>query len=311
MYTNALPIDDHLCVWPSPFSMAYGSLGASGKFGPPGLPPPHQFEIVHSSTYAYTQPIQCSSQFLCLRPNSSAYQTVHVWNIDTPGSRTHHIDAFGNTIDAVWVDGSDNITKKIHILAQGKIATHGIYETQQNLLQHNADIYRKNTLFTQIDADMQMFARDHTTHHDPAQKAWDLMYAVAKYIVYTPHSTWVHASAMDAFHLQKGVCQDHAHVFLACARSLGIPARYVSGYFYDAEKSYLASHAWVDVFIGDKVFSLDITHQSVTHHAHIRLAHGLDYLSVAPIKGVRYGGGDENMTVSIQITALDTQGMNQ
>jgi transglutaminase-like putative cysteine protease len=125
---------------------------------------------------------------------------------------------------------------------------------------------------------------------------------------YNPGTTTVKDSASQAFSAQTGVCQDHTHVFLACCRSLGIPARYVSGYFFAEDSPNLASHAWID-FCADidkgLWLSIDITNACFTDARHVRLAIGRDYYSAAPVKGVRSGGVGEELSASISISQVN------
>jgi transglutaminase-like putative cysteine protease len=126
-------------------------------------------------------------------------------------------------------------------------------------------------------------------------------------VAYRKNSTHVQTTALEAFDWEVGVCQDQAHVMIAVCRSLGIPARYVSGYFYAADEPDLASHAWVDVCVdvaAHRWVSIDVTHACVTDERHVRLAVGTDYAACPPIKGIRHGGGEESMTVSVQIERL-------
>jgi transglutaminase-like putative cysteine protease len=123
-------------------------------------------------------------------------------------------------------------------------------------------------------------------------------------VSYKKGSTQVHTTALEAFDWGAGVCQDQAHVFIACCRSLGLPARYVSGYFYAANEPDLASHAWADVCIDVQKrqwVSIDITHACPTDERHVRLAIGTDYNACPPIKGIRQGGGEEEMRVEVTI----------
>jgi transglutaminase-like putative cysteine protease len=131
-----------------------------------------------------------------------------------------------------------------------------------------------------------------------------LSQAVADAVRYRKNSTSVSTTALQAFEAGAGVCQDQAHVMVAVCRSLGIAARYVSGYFYAANEPDLASHAWVDVCLdvaNRRWVSIDITHSCLIDQRHVRLAMGTDYDACPPIKGVRQGGGEESMTVSITI----------
>ena len=105
------------------------------------------------------------------------------------------------------------------------------------------------------------------------------------------------------------MCQDHAHAFIACCRSAGIPARYVSGYFYTGDPGELASHAWADAWMGPDAgwLSIDLTHQALAGERHCRLAIGRDYRDAAPVRGVRHGGGGEAMQVAVVVGASAQQ----
>ena len=127
-------------------------------------------------------------------------------------------------------------------------------------------------------------------------------------VAYVTGATDVFSTAGEALTLGAGVCQDHAHVFLACCHSHGIPARYVSGYIDPESTGHAASHAWVDVWVEDADFtgwiSIDVSHNRLMTDAYCRLAIGRDYESAAPVRGMRRGGGDETMTVEAQIVPV-------
>jgi transglutaminase-like putative cysteine protease len=118
--------------------------------------------------------------------------------------------------------------------------------------------------------------------------------------------THSHTDAIHAFGLGAGVCQDYSHIFLAAARHLGIPARYVSGHLVRADGlvTQPAGHAWVEAHIPDIGWiGFDPTNGVSTTEAYLRVATGLDYLDAAPVRGARRGGGAEEMTVVV--TASD------
>jgi transglutaminase-like putative cysteine protease len=98
-------------------------------------------------------------------------------------------------------------------------------------------------------------------------------------------------------------------VFVACCRAAGVPARYVSGYFHAGPAESIASHAWVDAWLGPVQgwLSLDVTHGELTGSRHCRIAVGRDYLDAAPVRGVRRGGGAESMHVAVNVSHGDQQ----
>jgi transglutaminase-like putative cysteine protease len=133
----------------------------------------------------------------------------------------------------------------------------------------------------------------------------ELAAAVQGTILYFPGQTNSATTAAQSFAMKSGVCQDHAHIMLGLCRASGIPARYVSGYFFAEDSPNLASHAWID-FCADidqgLWLSIDITNACFTDARHVRLAIGRDYYSAAPVKGVRSGGGGEELSARISIT---------
>jgi transglutaminase-like putative cysteine protease len=119
----------------------------------------------------------------------------------------------------------------------------------------------------------------------------------------------------DVFRLRRGVCQDFAHLELACLRSLALPARYVSGYLLTRpppgrEKlvGSDASHAWVSVWCPESGWvDLDPTNNTMTRDEHITLAWGRDYGDISPINGVIFGGGEHSIDVAVDVTPATVQ----
>ena len=113
--------------------------------------------------------------------------------------------------------------------------------------------------------------------------------------------------ALEAFENGQGVCQDHSHVMLACLRAHGIPARYVSGYFFNPNVEQHDSHAWVEVFDKDRGqwLGVDATHKALVRGNHCRLAVGKDFTGASPVRGIRTGGGQESLEVSVTIQRVD------
>jgi transglutaminase-like putative cysteine protease len=121
-------------------------------------------------------------------------------------------------------------------------------------------------------------------------------------MVFDADVTHSHTDAIHAFNLLAGVCQDYSHIFLAAARSLGIPARYISGHLLRADGLVVqpAGHAWVEALIPDLGWvGFDPTNGASTGASYLRVAVGLDYLDAAPVRGARRGGGAETLLVSV------------
>jgi transglutaminase-like putative cysteine protease len=116
--------------------------------------------------------------------------------------------------------------------------------------------------------------------------------------------TEVVPSASEAFALKRGVCRDHCHIFLAAAHYLGIPARYIAGYLQmaDGQIEQEAGHAWAEAFIPDIGWiGFDPANGLCPTESYVRVAVGLDSIGAAPVRGVRFGVGSENMEVAIKV----------
>jgi transglutaminase-like putative cysteine protease len=145
--------------------------------------------------------------------------------------------------------------------------------------------------------------------------AWELMHRVHTKIQYVPAATDVNTTALEAMTLGRGVCQDLAHVMIAALRSLGLAARYVSGYLLTQPppgKPRLigadASHAWVSVWCPEAGwFELDPTNNRAPGDDYVTLARGRDYGDIAPVRGVIRGGGAHTLAVRVTVTDLDEE----
>lgn len=269
-----------------------------------------KLHIRHTTDYRYTEPLRYALQTLWLTPQSGPAQTVHFWSLRAPQKLFAQRDAFGNTLHSYSFVGqeADNVRWSL-VNAAGEVETLGMAEfTDADTLLHPLFFLRATDL-AQVHPVLADFGRRFV--NSPAAPGTadlsmllDLSQGVAGAVGYQKYSTNVTTTALEAFEAGAGVCQDQAHVMVAICRSLGLPARYVSGYFYAANEPDLASHAWVDVCLdvaSRRWVSIDVTHSCLIDERHVRLAMGTDYNACPPIKGVRQGGGEESMTVAITI----------
>ena len=153
--------------------------------------------------------------------------------------------------------------------------------------------------------------------------AKDLMQRIYKDFTYTSKSTEIDTPAAQALQQRTGVCQDFAHIMIACLRSMGVPARYVSGYLLTRPapgtvklRGSDASHAWVAVYLPDMPEDLawcdfDPTNNRCGLHSpgedYVTLATGRDFADVSPLRGVIHGGGDHTLTVAVTVEPADGQ----
>lgn len=140
--------------------------------------------------------------------------------------------------------------------------------------------------------------------------ALDLIHRVHAEFVYDPRATTVATPVAEVFEKRRGVCQDYAHFVLACLRSLGLAARYVSGYLAtdppEGQGPLIgadAGHAWLSVFCGEAGWvDLDPTNDMIPGDRHILMAWGRDYEDVSPLKGVILGGGNHTVRVVVHVS---------
>lgn len=269
-----------------------------------------KLHIKHTTDYRYTEPLRYALQTLWLTPLTGPAQTVDFWSLGAPKELFPQIDAFGNSIHSYTFVGevADNVRWSL-VNAAGVVETLGVAEFTDAQTMPLPQLYLRESPLAQPHPSLAEFGRRFIA--SPAldgktdlQAVLALAAGVAGAVSYQKNSTNVNTTALEAFEAGAGVCQDQAHVMVAVCRSLGIPARYVSGYFYAANEPDLASHAWADVCLdvdGRHWVSIDVTHSCVIDERHVRLAMGTDYSACPPIKGVRHGGGEESMTVSITI----------
>lgn len=264
--------------------------------------------IQHITTYTYDPPVPGGLQQLRLTPLSSEYQTVLEWSTTVVGGQKQvaFTDQHGNHTELVsFLPDVD----RLEVTSSGTVETteaHGMlgYASGYAPLW----LFRRRTPLTTPGPQLTALAES----VDPAPDALDgqpievlhrLAGAITDAVVYTTGSSNVSDSAEEVVVQGMGVCQDHAHVLVAAARHLGCAARYVSGYLHMGEQETQdASHAWAEVWVPDLGWvGFDPSNAISPDERYVRVATGLDYSEAAPISGMRYGGGDESLDVTLQI----------
>ena len=267
-----------------------------------------QMFIRHETRYRYDRPVKYSVQSLHLTPRRDPSQRSLAWNIAAPGRRLEQVDAYGNIAHLLTIEEPH---REISIVVSGVVETADI-EARQDDGPISPLAYLAPTKLTAATDDIKSFAQSALASiAEPRARARALAEAVCGAVRYKSGTTDVYDTAAAAFKNGAGVCQDHAHVFIASARSIGMPARYVSGYIYTGDANEAASHAWVDVWLGPDIGwqSIDVTHKRAAVRNYCRLAVGRDYLDAAPVRGVRQGGGGEVMEANVTVadSALQQQ----
>jgi transglutaminase-like putative cysteine protease len=260
--------------------------------------------IRHETVYRYTAPLNYTIQQLRLSPRSEPHQRTVSWNISSSGRQHAFVDAFGNLCHMLTICGQHD---EVRIIASGIVE---ITALDRGRLTTSNDfsplVFTMPTRLTEADDSIAEFAHTHLSVGADSSRLLGLAEAIQGTVAYQTGATVVTSTAAEALRLARGVCQDHAHLFLACCHVLGIPARYVSGYIDPGDTAHAESHAWVDVWVEESGFSgwvsVDVTHARFTDASHCRLAIGRDYDSAAPIRGVRRGGGNETLSVRVDVS---------
>ena len=253
--------------------------------------------IRHNTLYQYSEPLIYSIQQLKLTPKDGFGQSVKNWTLAVNAHLHQYQDCHGNIVHTAVMDSQQN---EISIIAKGEIET-GL-KVALNDEPLPLAIFLRNTELTTADLTLQEFIGQFA----PLLKVDDLERLGAAIIAKVPYhrgTTGVYTSASQAFSAGAGVCQDHAHIFIACCRHLGVPARYVSGYLFTDDGHLLDSHAWADAWLaGIGWVSIDVSNLCMADAKYVRLATGLDYHEASPVKGLRVGGGLETLNVGVSIS---------
>lgn len=264
--------------------------------------------IKHRTTYRYDTEANYAIETLRLTPPQFDAQKVVSWTITAPGieNAARFRDGFGNLVHLTAVDQKhDSIT----IEANGVVETTDCVGVARGLAEPTPiRVYLRHTPRTAPDTAITDLAlgskggcRLDQLHH--------LMRAVRDAVAYEIGTTTPHTSAAEALADGKGVCQDHAHIFIAAARVLGIPARYVNGYFLAGTPDPSdAHHAWAEAWVdGLGWVGFDPANLVCPTESYVRLATGLDAHTAAPIRGTRRGGENETLDVVVEVQQQGAQ----
>lgn len=255
--------------------------------------------IDHETQYRYDAPTKHSIQLLRLTPLSLGHQAVRSWTLVLPRYGSELFDGFGNYCTVMSLhEPHEGLT----IQARGEVE---IDETLEYVDDTRVppQVFLRDTPLTRCTGQMRALAERCLRSGITREALKEFSAAILERMPYTRGATTVTTTAAEAFLLGKGVCQDHTHVFLACARALGLPARYVSGYLLTDAEGHLASHAWAEAHLDGRWYVFDVSNQLFTPSRHVQVAVGLDYNDAAPVRGVRVGGGREKMDYSVRLNA--------
>jgi transglutaminase-like putative cysteine protease len=221
-----------------------------------------------------------------------------------------HEDAFGNITHSFTAEGPYN---ELSIAVEGEVDTHGTNSVVRGAVERfPPSLFLRETALTLPDTAIIDFAN--TVRDSAAGETLPLLHllttALNREINFDSDPTHAATTAAEAFGLRRGVCQDLTHIFIAAARHLDVPTRYVGGHFYRADgvTAQDAGHAWAESYVEHLGWvGFDPANGIGTTQAHVRVSVGLDYLSAAPVRGVRYGGGSETLKVAVYVDQASRQ----
>jgi transglutaminase-like putative cysteine protease len=252
---------------------------------------------------------------LRLTPRNHESQYVTRWRIDisTDCWLHQHEDAFGNITHAFTARGS---FRELAVMAEGEVETRDTEGILRGTVERfPPSLYLRDTALTSADSNIAAFAaacRD-ASGDDTLRVLHLMLERLNEKMAFDADPTHAATTAAEAFALKRGVCQDITHVFIAATRILGIPARYVGGYFLrgDGITEQEAGHAWAEACVPELGWvAFDAANGICGTDAHVRVAVGLDYLGAAPLRGARHGGRGELLSVKVQVTQAAQQAQN-
>lgn len=256
--------------------------------------------IRHTTSYRYDAPGLHSVQRLRLTPSDNAAQKVLSWTIETDGigGAADYVDGFGNRTHLITHDGPYS---ELAVTAEGEVETTDTGGVLGDLGEAaDPRVFLRPTALTESSP-----AIDALASGLPAVPMLERMHllleAIATRIDYVPDTTSAETSAAAAFKAGRGVCQDHAHIFIAAARRLAVPARYVTGYLHMAgDAPAAAHHAWAEAWLeGLGWVGFDPANHICPTERYVRLACGFDAAAAAPVTGTQRGGGAESLRVDV------------
>ena len=290
-----------------------------------------RYRISHSTRFGYSAPVPVCHNQVHLAPRNLAQQTCSSFSLlvnPIPTNRIQRLDYFGNNVDFFTIQSPHhglNVTavSNIEVLPRSEV-TAETAPTWEQVVRSLKDTPTTACIeayqFTFSSAHIpigteyaEYAAKSFATGRNIVDAASELTGRIFQDFKYDPRATTVSTPVAEVFSSRSGVCQDFAHLEISCLRSLGLPARYVSGYLRTIPppgKARLvgadASHAWVSVFCGELGWiDFDPTNNVIPTTDHITLAWGRDYRDVCPIRGVFVGGGDHSLSISVDVAPVE------
>lgn len=262
-----------------------------------------QLTITHTTEYSFGHPVGFALQQVRLHPATSRLQQVQEWHVGVEGGRIEasYRDHYANHVDLV---SAERGVQKLTITATGRVETRDTAGVLGRVygrapLWH----FAQATPLTEAGEAVRALSDRVARTGDPLTSLHDLSADILEAVPYEFGHTQSLTTAEGAIAIGRGVCQDHANIFIAAARAAGLPARYVSGYLLmDGQVDQDASHAWAEAHVTDLGWvGFDVSNGVSPDNRYVRIAIGRDASDAAPVRGLRGGSGDESLVVTLQV----------
>ena len=263
-----------------------------------------RLRIAHSSVYRYDPPTAGVIQVLRLTPRNHEGQYVQRWHIDVvPDARlAAHEDAFGNIAHVFTADGP---LEELRVEVDGEVETQNADGVVRGTVESfPPSLFLRDTALTQADGAIRDFAQKIRDASGGVVLAelHGLLDGLFEDIAGDVATSPAPANAAEAFARKHGAPKDLAHIFIGAARTLGIPTRFVRGYFRKPDAAADTSHAWAEAYVPDLGWvGFDPSNGCCPTDGHVRVAVGLDSLGAAAVRGTRLGVGAETLAVAIKV----------
>ena len=287
-----------------------------------------KYTIEHTTAYTYLEPVSLCHNIARLMPRNSREQICRNTTINIkpqPDRINEYEDFFGNKVIYFSIEKEHweltvLVTSEVERIESGHsrltdYPVAGLGEVKTELLNLDADVidikqYLFFTPMTSSDEEILQYAmQSFLPGRSVFEATYDLTHRIYNDFEYKPGHTTIATPLSVVMQERKGVCQDFAHLAIACLRSIGLPARYVSGYIEtispDGVEKLIgsdASHAWFSVYIPKMGWTdFDPTNNCIVSDQHITIGWGRDYADIAPMEGIILSSGSHELTVSVDV----------
>jgi transglutaminase-like putative cysteine protease len=292
-----------------------------------------KYRVTHKTLYTYNEAVTLCHNEAHLAPRPCSYQNVYHCELvvePVPDVHQSHLDFFGNSVAYFTIQYPHTIltvtaiseVELFHPEEKLVLSLSPPWEQVRDLLENDlspptlqAREFILDSSFVSVDSALYEYAQPSFTTNRPLLEAVnDLMQRIFIEFKYDPHFTTIITPLSEVLEHRRGVCQDFAHLMIGCIRSMGLPARYVSGYLETLPppgqvklQGSDASHAWIAVYMPGRGWTdFDPTNNQIPANQHITTAWGRDYGDVTPLKGIIFGGGNHTLSVSVDVHRIES-----